>query len=196
MADRYCGNCGNEQRLGDRFCPSCGQPAHETAQAPTPEANVPTAPPPSDVRSVAPQGPTGGLGDRLIKLAAALCTGLIVVGLLHGFLALGGAGLSGGAALLVFLFVAGYSFHSLQKREKRGKPLVRTAPVRTRSIPQWVKIAVATRDGGKCRRCGSAYDLQYDHIIPYSRGGSSTDVNNIQLLCGRCNRLKSNRYVG
>jgi hypothetical protein len=67
---------------------------------------------------------------------------------------------------------------------------------RSRAIPQWVKIAVATRDGGKCRSCGSYYDLQYDHIVPYSLGGSSTDVNNIQLLCGRCNRLKSNRYVG
>jgi 5-methylcytosine-specific restriction endonuclease McrA len=55
---------------------------------------------------------------------------------------------------------------------------------------------VATRDGGKCRQCGGAHDLQYDHIVPYSLGGSSTDVNNIQLLCGRCNRLKSNRYIG
>jgi hypothetical protein len=69
-------------------------------------------------------------------------------------------------------------------------------PPPSRTIPQWVKIAVAHRDGGKCRRCGSAYELQYDHIVPYSGGGSSTDVNNIQLLCGRCNRLKSNRYVG
>ncbi len=74
-----------------------------------------------------------------------------------------------------------------------GKPLVRTP---TRHIPQWVKIAVATRDGGKCRWCGSAHDLQYDHIVPYSLGGKSDDVENIQLLCGRCNRIKSNRYVG
>jgi HNH endonuclease len=63
-------------------------------------------------------------------------------------------------------------------------------------IPQDVKIAVSVRDGGKCRVCGSAYDLQYDHIIPNSLGGSSDDVDNIQLLCGRCNRRKSNRYVG
>ncbi len=60
-----------------------------------------------------------------------------------------------------------------------------------RSIPQDVKIAVSVRDGGRCRRCGSDRDLQYDHIVPYSRGGSS-DVDNIQLLCGRCNRRKSN----
>ena len=67
---------------------------------------------------------------------------------------------------------------------------------RSRSIPQPVKIAVVTRDGGKCRRCGSIQDLQYDRIVPNSRGGSSTDVNNIQLLCGKCSSLKSNRNIG
>jgi hypothetical protein len=67
---------------------------------------------------------------------------------------------------------------------------------RSRSIPQPVKIAVVTRDGGKCRRCRSTQDLQYDRIVPNSRGGSSTDVNNIQLLCGKCNSLKSNRNIG
>ena len=67
---------------------------------------------------------------------------------------------------------------------------------RSRSIPQPVKIAVVTRDGGKCRRCHSTQDLQYDRIVPNSRGGSSTDVNNIQLLCGKCSSLKSNRNIG
>jgi hypothetical protein len=66
---------------------------------------------------------------------------------------------------------------------------------RSRSIPQPVKIAVVTRDGGKCRRCHSTQDLQYDRIVPNSRGGSSTDVNNIQLLCGKCSSLKSNRNI-
>ena len=66
---------------------------------------------------------------------------------------------------------------------------------RSRGIPQPVKIAVVTRDGGKCRRCGSIQDLQYDRIVPNSRGGSSTDVNNIQLLCGKCSSLRSNRNI-
>ena len=66
---------------------------------------------------------------------------------------------------------------------------------RSRSIPQPVKIAVVTRDGGKCRRCGSTQDLQYDRIVPNSRGGSSTEVNNIQLLCAKCSSLKSNRNI-
>lgn len=60
----------------------------------------------------------------------------------------------------------------------------------SRHIPQDVKIAVSVRDGGKCRVCGLTKDLQYDHIIPWSRGDSSTDPDNIQLLCGYHNRLK------
>jgi len=59
----------------------------------------------------------------------------------------------------------------------------------TRSIPQDVKIAVAARDGGRCRRCGSTADLHFDHVIPWSKGGANT-VANIQLLCGPCNRRK------
>jgi hypothetical protein len=59
----------------------------------------------------------------------------------------------------------------------------------TRSIPQDVKIAVAARDGGRCRQCGSATDLHFDHVIPWSKGGANT-VANIQLLCGPCNRRK------
>jgi hypothetical protein len=59
----------------------------------------------------------------------------------------------------------------------------------TRSIPQDVKIAVAARDGGRCRQCGSATELHFDHVIPWSKGGANT-VANIQLLCGPCNRRK------
>jgi hypothetical protein len=73
-----------------------------------------------------------------------------------------------------------------------------TAPAakRSRSIPQDVKIAVAVRDEGLCQHCGtSTGPMQYDHVIPYSVGGDNS-VENIQLLCRRCNRAKSNRYVG
>jgi 5-methylcytosine-specific restriction endonuclease McrA len=38
--------------------------------------------------------------------------------------------------------------------------------------------------------------LHYNHIVPYSRGGRSDDVNNIQLLCAKHNLRKGNRYVG
>jgi hypothetical protein len=59
----------------------------------------------------------------------------------------------------------------------------------TRVIPQDVKIAVAARDGGRCRQCGSTQELHFDHVIPWSKGGSNT-IANIQLLCGPCNRRK------
>jgi HNH endonuclease len=58
-----------------------------------------------------------------------------------------------------------------------------------RSIPQDVKVAVAVRDGGQCRQCGSSTDLHFDHVIPWSKGGANT-MANIQLLCGPCNRRK------
>jgi hypothetical protein len=59
----------------------------------------------------------------------------------------------------------------------------------TRSIPQDVKIAVAARDGGQCRQCGSTKNLHFDHVIAWSKGGANT-VANIQLLCGPCNQRK------
>ena len=61
---------------------------------------------------------------------------------------------------------------------------------RSRSIPQNVKRAVWKRDEGKCVECGSKEKLEYDHIIPFSKGGSNTE-RNIQLLCEPCNRKKS-----
>lgn len=62
-------------------------------------------------------------------------------------------------------------------------------------IPDDVQIFVWNRDGGKCVKCGSQENLEYDHIIPVSKGGSNT-ARNIQLLCETCNREKSNTIGG
>ena len=52
-----------------------------------------------------------------------------------------------------------------------------------------VRAVVWARDGGRCTACGATTELQFDHVIPLSLGGSSTEAN-VQLLCGPCNRAK------
>ena len=62
-----------------------------------------------------------------------------------------------------------------------------------RVIPTWVKLEVWKRDGGKCARCRASEDLHFDHVIPWSRGGSSNTPENIQLLCGKHNIEKHDK---
>jgi len=62
-----------------------------------------------------------------------------------------------------------------------------------RVIPASVKIEVYKRDQGMCAKCGSTENLHFDHIVPYSKGGSSTTAENIQLLCGRHNLEKRDK---
>ena len=56
-------------------------------------------------------------------------------------------------------------------------------------IPEPVRIEVWRRDGGRCVRCGSQRNLEFDHVIPVVMGGSNT-ARNVQLLCEACNREK------
>jgi HNH endonuclease len=62
------------------------------------------------------------------------------------------------------------------------------------AIPDDVKLLVWQRDHGRCVKCGSNSELQFDHIIPLSLGGADTPEN-LQILCGRCNRAKSNSII-
>lgn len=73
----------------------------------------------------------------------------------------------------------------LDVEEGRAAPLPRQRAPITRDVKQ----AVFTRDGGRCVECESDFDLQYDHVIPFSLGGADT-VQNLQLLCSSCNQRK------
>jgi HNH endonuclease len=89
--------------------------------------------------------------------------------------------------------------HAVLRHEKRYRQLRRQLDAfdrleradvaRRERIPDEVRLFVWQRDQGKCVKCGSPEQLEYDHIIPIARGGSNTE-RNIQLLCETCNREK------
>lgn len=62
----------------------------------------------------------------------------------------------------------------------------------TRAIPPEIKAQVWRRDGGACIECGATHYLEFDHVIPLSRGGA-TSPGNLQVLCRSCNRAKGAR---
>ena len=57
---------------------------------------------------------------------------------------------------------------------------------------------IKARDGYRCKNCGVSINdephllLEVDHIIPVARGGK-TEESNLQTLCWKCNRTKSNK---
>jgi uncharacterized protein (UPF0248 family) len=80
---------------------------------------------------------------------------------------------------------------TLVKIAKR-EVILSSADTASRHIPHDVRIAVWQRDQGRCVQCRATSYLEFDHIIPFSKGGAST-VNNVQLLCRKCNLDKRDR---
>lgn len=79
-----------------------------------------------------------------------------------------------------------------------AEPLTETKELRniSRHIPRPIQFRVLKRENQVCRSCGMPVadnDTHFDHIIPWSKGGP-TEENNIQLLCGNCNRKKSDKF--
>lgn len=63
-----------------------------------------------------------------------------------------------------------------------------------RYLPRDVMLKVVRRDNHICQVCHQHVrddEIEFDHIIPFSKGGPTT-VENIRLLCRNCNRKKSN----
>jgi|ERR1043165_241196 hypothetical protein len=55
-----------------------------------------------------------------------------------------------------------------------------------------LKVQVLMRDGNRCRLCGKKLtgdNIQFDHIIPWCRGGE-TVLENLQVLCKKHNYAK------
>lgn len=64
-----------------------------------------------------------------------------------------------------------------------------------------LRAAIKTRDNYTCQQCSVSVTaephllLEVDHIVPLSRGGLTAEEN-LQTLCWRCNRTKSNKLPG
>jgi 5-methylcytosine-specific restriction endonuclease McrA len=52
-----------------------------------------------------------------------------------------------------------------------------------------MKELVFMRDIHECKYCGSTENLEIDHIIPLAKGGTN-ELDNLQILCKKCNRKK------
>jgi 5-methylcytosine-specific restriction endonuclease McrA len=63
-----------------------------------------------------------------------------------------------------------------------------------------LRNSIKARDNHTCQYCSVSLAaephllLEVDHVIPLSKGGSST-ADNLQTLCWRCNRTKSNKVA-
>jgi 5-methylcytosine-specific restriction endonuclease McrA len=83
------------------------------------------------------------------------------------------------------------------------QPLLREQPYK-RAVPPQIKqaqrallrrhaqlwmLSLQNTYGECCANCGSVDKLVIDHIIPIARGGISA-LENLQLLCAVCNRIK------
>lgn len=76
-----------------------------------------------------------------------------------------------------------------------AEPLTETRERRkhSRIIPREVMLKVVRRDGQICQECNEPVrdnEVEFDHIIPFSKGGRST-VENLRLIHKSCNRKKS-----
>jgi len=81
--------------------------------------------------------------------------------------------------------------YGLVKRRKY-QTVKKLSSHKSRHIPSDIKREVWAQDGGACVNCSSTDYLEYDHIIPWAKGGANT-VNNLQLLCRGCNSQKGDR---
>jgi len=77
-----------------------------------------------------------------------------------------------------------------------AEPLTETKDRRThnRAVSREVMLKVVRRDGQICQSCNEPVrddEVEFDHIIPFSKGGPST-ADNLRLIHRDCNRRKGN----
>lgn len=91
-------------------------------------------------------------------------------------------------------FVFKFKLIAVEGEEDFSKPAT-SQPERRRLIPTAIKLEVWKRDNGQCVMCGAIDELHFDHVLPYSKGGTSIKEENVQLLCARHNLEKSDKIL-
>ncbi|WOJ89076.1 HNH endonuclease [Methylocapsa polymorpha] len=61
--------------------------------------------------------------------------------------------------------------------------------------PAFTRFNVFLRDRFICQYCGARQDLTFDHVIPRSKGGTTT-WENVVAACSTCNLHKGDRLPG
>jgi len=79
-----------------------------------------------------------------------------------------------------------------------AEPFSETRELRNinRKISRSTQFKVLKRDNQICQECEKSVledDIEFDHIIPWSKGGHS-DQSNITTLCSNCNKKKGNDF--
>jgi 5-methylcytosine-specific restriction endonuclease McrA len=55
-------------------------------------------------------------------------------------------------------------------------------------------LAVFAECDGTCLKCGSTVDIEFDHVVPISKGGDNA-IHNLQCLCSSCNDRKHSKTI-
>ena len=63
--------------------------------------------------------------------------------------------------------------------------------INRKQISDHVLAFVLQRDLNKCVLCGDDSNLQFDHILPVSKGGNN-EPENLRILCQQCNQSRGN----
>ncbi|OYZ13526.1 MAG: hypothetical protein B7Y39_17385 [Bdellovibrio sp. 28-41-41] len=91
----------------------------------------------------------------------------------------------------------------IYKTKREAQPALRSSE-RSRYISRSTIREVRERDGSRCqyidpltnKQCEAIHHLHIEHKMPFAKGGSSQDVENLELLCATHNRLKAIQQFG
>jgi len=90
-----------------------------------------------------------------------------------------------------FIFLGKEEVTALKNKVSRLKEMTYLSANKRNTIPDEILSFVLKRDRQECVSCGSKDNLQFDHILPVSRGGND-EPENLRVLCRSCNLSRGN----